>query len=195
MAAEIDDNEPVPKLTAKLRSEIMPPEPLEYTVLKPAESIEPENKEASTGLEPAKTTIEPEDEERFEETMEVTEAPKVPERKPQRPKATKSKAANPTESKSMSRLHSELRKHSDARKKTDSAILDIRKELKDLLLVHHATIKDLQKQVSQMHRKISTIEKSRKSAQTKTTDKKITRVKKTSSNKNYKSGQKKIRKR
>jgi hypothetical protein len=37
MAAEIDDNEPVPKLTAKLRSEIMPPEPFEYTVLKPAE--------------------------------------------------------------------------------------------------------------------------------------------------------------
>ncbi|MFI5405981.1 MAG: hypothetical protein ACHQ1D_05650 [Nitrososphaerales archaeon] len=43
MATEIDDNEPVPKLTAKLLSEIMPPEPFEYTVLTyslPAETIE-----------------------------------------------------------------------------------------------------------------------------------------------------------
>ena len=46
------------------------------------------------------------------------------------------------EDKPVSKLHDELRKHSDARKKTEREILDIRKELKDLLLVHHATIKD-----------------------------------------------------
>ena len=76
-------------------------------------------------------------------------------------------------------------------------ILDIRKELKDLLLVHHATIKDLQKQVSQMHRKIATIDNSKKSAKIKTTAKKSTRNKKTASSKKSKkkSSQKKNRKR
>ena len=195
MAAE--GNEEEPKLTVKLRSEITEPEPFEYTVLKPAEAIvEPEDEEESNNIEmeTEQTTVEPEDEEEtFEETMDSADVRKVQEHKPQREKAKKSKVVNPT--KSISRLHSELRKHSDARRKTDSAILDIRKELKDLLLVHHATIKDLKKQVSQMHKKISTIEKSRKSTRSKTTDKKTAHVKKTSSNKNYKSGQKKIRKR
>ena len=120
-------------------------------------------------LEPEQITIEPEDEEEtFEEKMESVDIPKVQERKPQREKARKSKVmTSPTEPKSISRLHSELRKHSDARKKTDSAILDIRKELKDLLLIHHATIKDLQKQMTQMRRKIVTIENSRKSTKLK----------------------------
>jgi hypothetical protein len=70
--------------------------------------------------------------------------------------------------------------------------------LKDLLLVHHATIKDLQKQVAQMHKKIATIDSSKKSARVKTTAKKITRVRKTSSSSEKlkkKSGQKKGRKR
>ena len=100
-------------------------------------------------MEPEQITIEPEDEEEtFEETMESADIPKVQERKLQREKASKSKIMKSlTEPKSISRLRSELRKHSDARKKTDTAILDIRKELKDLLLIHHATIKDLQKQM------------------------------------------------
>ena len=94
-------------------------------------------------------------------------------------------------------VHDELRKHSDARKKAEREILDIRKELKDLLLVHHATIKDLQKQVSQMHRKIATIDSSRKSTRVKTTGKKTTLKKKASSSKKSKKkiGQKKSRKR
>ena len=101
------------------------------------------------------------------------------------------------EDKPISKLHDELRKHSDARKKAEREILDIRKELKDLLLVHHATIKDLQKQVAQMHRKIATIDSSKKSARVKTTAKKTTRNKKTSSSSKSKkkSGQKKSRKR
>ena len=95
-----------------------------------------------------------------------------------------------------------LRKHSDARKKAKREILDIRKELKDLLLVHHATIKDLQKQVSQMHRKIATIDSSKKSIKSKTSSKKtasskkIGRNRKASSKKSRKkSGQKNSRKR
>jgi hypothetical protein len=99
--------------------------------------------------------------------------------------------------KPISKLHDELRKHSDARKKVEREILDIRKELKDLLLVHHATIKDLQKQVAQMHRKIATIENSRKTTNVKTSAKKTSTGKKTSSNKKSikKSSQKKSRKR
>ena len=98
--------------------------------------------------------------------------------------------------KPISKIHDELKKHSEARKKAELEILDIRKELKDLLLVHHATIKDLQKQVSQMHRKIATIDNS-KSAKIKTTAKKSTRNKKTASSKKSKkkSSQKKNRKR
>ena len=179
MATEENGDEP--KLTVKLRSEIIEPEPFEYSILKPAEPlIEPDDEESTIGLEPEQITIEPEDEEEtFEETMESVDIPKVQDRKPQREKARKSKVmTSPTEPKSISRLHSELRKHSDARKKIDSAILDIRKELKDLLLIHHATIKDLQKQMTQMHRKIVTIENSRKSTKLKISGKKTSSNKK-----------------
>ena len=190
MAAEENDYEP--KLTVKLRSEITEPEPFEYTVLKPAKPIEePEDEEESTiGLEPEQSTIDPEgEEERFEETMESTDTAKVQKVKPERKKARKSSFVrkSPTrsgpENKPISKLHSELRRHSDARKRTDLAILDIRKELKDLLLVHHATIKDLKKQVSQMHRKIATIDASTRSTKSKTTAKKKTRNKKIPSSK------------
>ena len=81
-----------------------------------------------------------------------------------------------SEDKPISKFQTELRKHSDARKKAEREILNIRKELKDVLLVHHATIKELQKQVAQMHRKIATIDSSRKSTKVKTTAKKTTRI-------------------
>jgi hypothetical protein len=154
-------------------------------------------------------TVEPstesEDQERFEETAKFEEeidTPKV-EPKPVRKQARKSKvkrksaARSANEDKPISKLHDELRKHSDARKKAEREILDIKKELKDLLLVHHATIKDLQKQVAQMHKKIATIDNSKKSAKVKTIAKKTTRNKKTSSSRKskMKSSQKKSRKR
>ena len=191
-----EGNEDEPKLSVKLRSEIAELEPIEYTVLKPARRfVEPNDEEQST-MEPEQTTIEPEDEEeRFEETTEGIDTPKVQERKPQREKAIKSKAKktpkNEPKDQPISKLHTELRKHSDARKKTEREIIDIRKELKDLLLAHHATIKDLKKQVSQMHRKIATIEKSRKSRKEKVSGNKA------SSNKESKkkSSQKKSKKR
>lgn len=187
MAAEENGDEP--KLTVKLRSEIIEPEPFEFTILKPAEPIvEPDDVESTIELEPEQITTKPEDEEEtFEGKMESVDIPKVQERKLQREKARKSKImTSPSEPKSISRLHVELRKHSDARKKTDSAILDIRKELKDLLLIHHATIKDLQKQMTQMRRKFVTIENSRKSTKLKISGKKTSTGKKTFSNKKSK---------
>ena len=134
-------------------------------------------------------STESEDQERFEETAKFEEeidTLKV-ETKPEQMQARKSKvtrksaARDVNEDKPISKLHDELRKHSDAIKKAEREILDIRKELKDLLLVHHATIKDLQKQVAQMHRKIATIDSSKTSARVKATAKKTTRNKKTSS--------------
>jgi hypothetical protein len=185
MAAEENDNEPV-KLTDKLQSEITEQEPIGYTDLKPEEPV-----------------VESEDEEgRFEETMESTDTAKAQERKPEREEVRLSKVKrkshrNESEGKPMSQLQSELRKHSDARKKTDLAVRDIQKELKDLLLIHHATIKDLQKQVTQMHRKIASIDSSKKSTRSKTTGKKTARNKKTPSSRKskLKKSQKKSRKR
>jgi hypothetical protein len=112
-------------------------------------------------------TVEPstesEDKEGFGETAkfeEEIEAPKV-EPKPVRDKIGKLKAKRNTPNKSQ--IQDELRKHSNARNKTDFAFLNIRQGLMDLKLVYQVTIKDLQKQISQMKRKLATIEKSRKS--------------------------------
>ena len=111
---------------------------------------------------------EPEDEERFEETTDI-ETAKAQERKPhpEKIRRTKEKKADTAEFKSLSKLHSNLRKHSDARKKTDLAVKNIEKQLKDLLLAHHSAIKDLQKQVTRMHLKIAR-NGSRKSSRSKT---------------------------
>jgi hypothetical protein len=173
----------------------------------PIEQVFSQEPEDVRTVEPS---IESEDQERFEETAKFEEeidTPKV-ETKQEQKQARKSKVKrkSPTrdvkEDKPISKLQTELRKHSDARKKAEREILDIRKELKDLLLVHHATIKDLQKQVSQMHRKIATMDSSRKSIRSKTTSKKtasskkIARNNRTSSKKSKKkSSQKKSRKR
>ena len=192
MGVEENDDKPINPL--EVQPEIPEQEPIEQVF-----SQEPED------VRTVEPSTESEDQERFEETAKFEEeidTPKV-EPKPEQKQARKSKVKrkSPTrgvnEDKPISKLHDELRKHSDARKKAEREILDIRKELKDLLLVHHATIKDLQKQVAQMHRKIATIDSSKKSAKVKTTAKKTTRNKKTSSSKKSKkkSGQKKSRKR
>jgi len=152
MGIEENDDKPINLL--EVQPEIPEQEPIEQVF-----SQEPED---ARTLEPS---VESEDEVRFEETAEFEEidTPKVEAKSEQR-QARKSKITRkrPTsgvneENKSVSKLHDELRKHSDARKKAERDILDIRKELKDVLLAHHATIKDLQKQVVQMHRKIATI--------------------------------------
>jgi hypothetical protein len=187
MDVEHGDDKPINLL--EVQPEVAEEEPIEQVF-----SQEPED------VRTVEPSIESEDQERFEETAKFEEeidTPKV-EPKPEQKQARKSKVTrrSPTsgvnEDKPISQFHDELRKHSDARKKAEREILDIRKELKDLLLVHHATIKDLQKQVGQMHRKIATIDSSRKSTRGKTTgkktasSKKIARNKKTSSRKSKK---------
>ncbi|MFI5425021.1 MAG: hypothetical protein ACHQXG_09570, partial [Nitrososphaerales archaeon] len=125
-------------------------------------------------------------------------APQV-EPKPQLKKARKVTRKSPTKSenegKPISKLQTELRKHSDARKKTDLAIINIRRELKDLLLAHHSTIRDLQKQMAQMGRKISTLEKFGKSTKVKTSGMKTSSKKKSIKKKSRKNNQKKSRNR
>jgi hypothetical protein len=70
----------------------------------------------------------------------------------------KRKAPGIVESRSLSKLHTELRKHSSARKKTDLAIKDIEKQLKSLLLAHHSAIRDLKKEVTQLRKSIALAE-------------------------------------
>jgi hypothetical protein len=65
-----------------------------------------------------------------------------------------------------------------------------------LLLAHHSTIRDLQKQMAQMGRKISTLEKFGKSTKVKTSGMKTSSSKKKSiKKKSRKNNQKKSRKR
>jgi hypothetical protein len=45
-------------------------------------------------------------------------------------------------------------------KRTDLAIRDLQRQLKDVLLVHHAAIRDLRKEIAMIRRKISTNESS-----------------------------------
>ncbi|MGA7978272.1 MAG: hypothetical protein WB975_13635, partial [Nitrososphaeraceae archaeon] len=168
----------------------------------PIEQVFSQEPEDARTLEPS---IESEDEVRFEETAKFEEeidTPKVePKLEQKQARKSKVKRKSPTKSvnedKQISKFQTELTKHSDARKKAEREILNIKKELKDVLLVHHAKIKDLQKQVAQMHRKIATIDSSRKSTKGKTIAKKTTRNKKTSSSRKskMKSSQKEKRKR
>jgi hypothetical protein len=178
MGVEQSDDKPINLL--EVQPEVAEEEPIEQLFSKEPQDVRT--------VEPS---VESEDQERFEETakfQEEVDIPKVEELKPQRQKARKSKATRKSparvesKDKPISQFHDELRKHSDARKKAERDILDIRKELKDLLLIHHATIKDLQKQVAQMHRKIATIDSSRKSTKVKTSAKKRSGSKKSKKN-------------
>jgi hypothetical protein len=99
----------------------------------------------------------------------------------------KAKKNRRIQSKATSRLQNELRRHSDARKRTDTAIKDLQRQLKDVLLVHHAAIRDLRREIALIRRKISTIDSSenhtskktilskKKSKKTKSEGKKVTR--------------------
>jgi hypothetical protein len=185
MGVEENDDKPIKLL--EVQPEVAEEEPIEQVFSKEPEDVRT--------VEPS---VESEDQARFEETAKFEEEidtpkvePKSEQKQVRKTKVTRKRpSSGVNEVEPISKLHDELRKHSDARKKAEREILDIRKELKDLLLVHHATIKDLQKQVSQMHRKIATIDSSKKSARVKTTAKKTTRNKKTSSSKSKKSKKK-----
>jgi hypothetical protein len=184
----VQENEDESVNLLEVQHEVTEEEPIEQVFSQEAEDI-------ST----VEQSIESEDQERFEETarFEDIAAPQV-EPKSQLKKLRKVTRKSPTKSvndgKPISKLQTELRKHSDARKKTDLAIINIRRELKDLLLAHHSTIRDLQKQMTQMRRKISTLEKFGKSTKVKTSGMK-TSSKKKSIKKSRKNNQKKSRKR
>jgi len=172
MGVEENDDRPINLL--EVQPEIPEQEPIEQV-------FSQESEDAKT-LEPS---TESEDQERFEETAKFEDivTPKVePKQEQKQTRKSKVRRKSPTrgmnEGKPISKLQDEIRKHSEARKNAEREILDIRKELKDLLLVHHATIKDLQKQVSQMHRKIATIDISKKSTRVKTNAKKTSGSKK-----------------
>ena len=126
MGVEENDDESVNLL--QVQHEVAEEEPIEQVF-----SQEPED------IKTVEPSIESEDQERFEETAKFEEeidTPKV-EPKPEQKQARKTKVTRkrPTrgvnEDKPISKLHDELRKHSDARKKAECEILDIRKELKD----------------------------------------------------------------
>jgi hypothetical protein len=187
MGVEENDDRPINLL--EVQPEIPDQEPIEQV-------FSQESEDAKT-LEPS---TESEDQEKFEETAKFEEdidTPKVePKLEQKQTRKSKVRRKSPTrgmnEGKPISKLQDELRKHSDARKNAEREILDIRKELKDLLLVHHATIKDLQKQVSQMHRKIATIDTSKKSTRVKTNAKKTSGSKKTKKKIGQKKGKQKV---
>ncbi len=152
-----DDSEPA-KLTEEMKSEGTEEEPIDNMV-KPVDTVSPED--VQTEYEEVK----PVEDTTYIETAKVERMRPVPERL----RKTKRKRSNATESesKSLSKLHGELRKHSDARRKTDLAVKDVEKQLKALLLAHHAAIKDLKKQVNGMHRKLVTVESRKPAAKAK----------------------------
>ncbi len=167
-----DDNEPA-KLTEEMKSEVTEEEPI-YDLVKPVNTVSPEV--VQTEYEESKPHAEP-----VESTY--IETAKVEELKPAQEKTRKSKRKGGSSaeigSKSLSKLHSELRKHSDARKKTDLAVRDIEKQLKALLLANHSAIKDLKKQVTQIRTKLTTIESRKSGANKKIKSKKSRTSKKT----------------
>ena len=131
MGVEENDDKPINPL--EVQPEIPEPEP----EAEPIEQVFSQEPEDVRILEPS---IESEDQVRFEETAkfeEEIETPKV-EPKPEQKQARKSKVKRKrltsglNEDEPISKLHDELRKHSDARKKAEREILDIKKELKDL---------------------------------------------------------------
>ena len=171
MGVEENDDKPINLL--EVQTDLAEEEPIEQVLAQEPEDVRP--------IDPS---TESEDQARFEETARFEEEVAKIEPKPEQKQVRKTKVTRKSpvrgvnEDKSISKLHDELRKHSDARKKAERDILNIKKELKDLLLAHHATIKDLQKQVSQMHRKIATIDSSRKATKVKTSAKKTSSSKK-----------------
>ena len=162
-------------------------EPSEDTQEEPIEQVMT-HETVDTGTATLEPTVESEDQQAFEETAkfeeEVEPEPSVSKRK------TKRKMAKP-DSKLISNLHDKLAKYSDAGKKTDLTIKDIRRKIdyldKRTSTKHHQVIRSLQTQVKQLRTKIDKIEILLRS--------KSATSKKKTSRKNKKSAKKKTRKR
>lgn len=172
-----DHNIPA-KLTEEMRAEITD-ERFGDDMVKPLNTGSQENVQAE--YEETKPVVEPE-EDIYIETAKAEEVKRA-QAKIRKPKRKRLDSID-SESRSLSRLHGELRKHNAARKKTDLAVKDIERQLKALLLAHHSTIRDLKKQVAQIDRKIATFQAKAPARTTRTTISKKS-IKKT--------GQKKVR--
>src|ERR1044071_1629338 len=135
------------------------------------EIVQKEYEETESALEP--------EESEYIETVKVEE-PKPKQKKITKPKRKTSDSID-SESKSLSKLHVELRKQSDSTKKTDMTIRDIQRRIKDLDrrtdIKRHQIIRNLQTQVKDLQRKMDKIERSSRS-------KSATSMKKTSAKKN-----------
>jgi hypothetical protein len=153
------DDEPA-KLTEKMREEITEEEPINDMInregiISPAD-VERDYEETGSLSGPEETT--------YIKTANAEERKRASERI--RKTKTKRKAPGFAESGSLSKLHTELRKHSNARKKTDLAIRDIEKQLKALLLAHHSAIRDLKKEVTRLRKSIAAAESKKKTKKT-----------------------------
>ena len=142
------DDEPA-KLTEKMREEITEEEPINDMVnpegiISPAD-VERDYEETASPPGPEETP--------YIKTANAEERKRALERV--RKTKTKRKAPRIAESRSLSKLHTELRSHSNARKKTDLAIRDIEKQLKALLLAHHSAIRDLKKEVTRLRKSVA----------------------------------------
>jgi hypothetical protein len=143
------DREPV-KLTEKMREEITEEEPTN-NMIKPLDIISP-------------PTVERDYEERgpppeaAERSYIKTASTEEQKRSLERTNKEKTNERENKEARSISKLRTELRKHSDARKKTDVAIQDIEKQLKSLLLSHHTAIRDLRKDITRLRKSIAAAE-------------------------------------
>ena len=135
------------KLTEKTREDITEEEPTN-NIIKPLDRISP-------------STVE-RDYEETESSPEAAESPyiKTASTDPSigRTNKRKRKERENKEARSITKLRTELRKHSDARKKTDVAIQDIEKQLKSLLLSHHTAIRDLRKDIISLRKSIAAAE-------------------------------------
>ena len=146
MAAEY--GEPA-KLTEKMREGITEGEPIDDMV-KPEGIISP----ADVERDYEQTVSPPGEEDTYIKTASAEERNRALERVR---KTKRKNAPGIVESTSLSKLHTELRKHSSARKKTDLAIKDIEKQLKSLLLAHHSAIRDLKKEVARLRKSIAAV--------------------------------------
>lgn len=176
----LEDNEPA-KLTEEMRAEINPDsiddmvEPIE-----PADVVSPET--VQTEYEETESASEPEESDYIETAKAKALKPKAKQKKITKPKR-RSSSIN-AESKSLTKLHGELRKQADSAKKSDLTIRDIQRKIKDLdkrtNTKHNQVIRDLQLQVKQLRTKIDRIEMSNRSRSVNSVKKKSNKKKKSS---------------
>jgi len=167
-----EDNENRVSLTDEVPVSLTDEVPSEATTEEPIEQVT--SQETTDTIQSSERAIESEDQERFEETAkfeeEIEDKPSVSRQKSGRKETGKAK------SKLISNLHSELRRYSDARKKTDVAIKDIQRQLKELNkkadIKRHQAVRDLQADVKELQRKIDRIDRSIKSSKPKTSSEK-----------------------